>query len=263
MLRHFGPLCCLLCLGCQTWMPGGAARENEPAQKMWERGQAAMYAGRPHEAIQHYQESLKHDTALVQNHLSLAAAFLESGDTKSACKHLGLYLEQNPERLNLRAHYAELLWRIGKKSQAALEFKHFLILAEENDDDTLAQMIQAHSRLMELADEKDHEYAKRLHRGVGLYLLALRRSRLSDPEGQLPVEALLRKSLIELNLAHKIGPREARPCWYQYLVARQLGQHQQAQRWLKAAQDAADFTPLTATELCRLHMAANLCERRW
>jgi len=49
-----------------------------------------MKAGQADQAIALYQQSLNEDQERGKNHLSLAAAYLEKGDDRAACEHLGL-----------------------------------------------------------------------------------------------------------------------------------------------------------------------------
>src|SRR5581483_10814143 len=97
-------LVALLCSGCQALdlAPGRAER-------LWQEGQAAMEAGRPDQAIALYQESLAEDAGRAQNHLSLAAAYVEKGEDARACAHLGKFLEAEPGHKGARLYYAELL----------------------------------------------------------------------------------------------------------------------------------------------------------
>jgi hypothetical protein len=110
------------------------------------------------------------------------------------------------------------------------------------------QRLHCHGALREIADAEDDDYGVHLHRGIALYLLALRRARLPEPEGELSMESLLCRSAGELGLARSVRPTEAQPCWYLYLVWSALGQQTPAARWLERARDAAPFTLLTPSE---------------
>src|SRR3954447_15060755 len=99
-LRAFLPLLCLACVGCQL-MPVLPASDSE-AMELWRQGQAAMRAGKPDAAITSYQQSLNADPALTQNHMSLAAAYLEAGKDAEACVHLARYVEAHPEQAVVR-----------------------------------------------------------------------------------------------------------------------------------------------------------------
>src|SRR5947209_7728849 len=95
----------LLCIGCQAFValePGGA---SVPALMLWEKGQAAMAQGQADSAISFYEQSLAADPAFTRNHMSLAAAYLESGKDADACVHLAKYIAAHPEHLVIRTHY--------------------------------------------------------------------------------------------------------------------------------------------------------------
>ena len=125
-MRRGAWLVCLFCLGCHT-LAGPEARAKPrgsetpvpappapgpgpSAETLWHEGQAAMRAGNAGLAIVRYQASLARNPALFQNHLSLAAAFLEQGDHLHSCEHLARFVEVQPEHRNARYLYAELLF---------------------------------------------------------------------------------------------------------------------------------------------------------
>jgi tetratricopeptide (TPR) repeat protein len=253
-LRHGWLLAWLLCLGCHTLVSVDPPDlDAEPAERLWEQGQAAMREGKAEEAILCYRQSLSAG-GFQRTHLSLAAAYLENGDPASACDHLGKYLDAHPDNPAVRAHYAELLFRVRRASEAKVQFERSSDEALDNED-AVRQRLHCHSRLMEIAESEDDVYSAHLHRGIGLCLLAQNRAALGDPKGDLPVEGLLCKAAGELGRARLLGPEEARPCWHLYAVWRQLAEPQQARRWLRAALDDAPFSFLTAGERQALELA--------
>src|SRR5262249_31815386 len=160
----------LLCAGCQTFLPLEPAGDAAAAAALWEQGQAAMRAGQMERAIALYKESLSADPALTRNHMSLAAAYLERGNDAEACAHLARYVTAHREHFAMRTHYAELLLRLHRAREGCAEFERFIADAQEGGDDALRPLIQCHSRLMEVAEDQEDDYAAHLHRGIALYL---------------------------------------------------------------------------------------------
>ena len=221
---------------------------RQVAEKLWKAGQAAMQKGQPDEAIQFYQLSLNADPNNTGNYLSLAAAYLEKSDLPSACGHLGNYVQSHPEHHIVRVRYAELLLRLGKLNQARVEFEEFIADAQENDDPAASSILPSHSKLMEIAETQVDSYGQHLHRGIGLYLLACKRAKLPEPEGEFPAQSLFCKAAAELTLALRARRDEAQPCWYLYTIWSTLGQRQPALCQLRNAAAAATSSYLTPSE---------------
>ena len=242
-LRRGWLLASVLVLGCQTLALPGVDADGE--------------AGRP---LGFYDGTLADDPAATRSALSLAAEALQQGDERAACEYLGKYLTTRPEHSEVRLHYAELLLRLERRTEARAEYQRFIAFAQERGDQTLDQRIVCHSRLLEMALVEDDEYSIRYHRGLGLYLLALERVKLGDIEAVLPVESLLCRAAGELTTARQLRPQEAQPCWYLYKVWSALGQQSAAMRWLQRTAAAAPFALLTAAERRELQLA---CATSW
>jgi tetratricopeptide (TPR) repeat protein len=253
---------CLICLGCQSLAgvePRDAALPAAQAQEFWEQGQQAMKAGQPDQAIALYQQSLNEDPERGKNHLSLAAAYLEKGDDRAACEHLGLFLQAQPTHRNARFYHAELLLKLGQPQLARGEFERAVQREEAEPEPDLQHLVHCHTRLVEIGEALNTRYLTHLHRGIGMLLLARQRAALDEPEGELSTEALLFKATAELSRAQTLRPREARPCWYLHLAWRQLAQHQPARRWLTEACGRATFSVLSSAEHRDLLLA---CQER-
>jgi tetratricopeptide (TPR) repeat protein len=214
-----------------------------------------MRLGQPDKAIACYEQGLALDPALVQAHLSLAAAHLEYGNDAAACRHLGRYVEARPDHAQLRAQYAELLFKLGRHCEARDQFSQFIAEAQDRDELADGNLIHCHTRLVQIAEQQEDGYAEHLNRGIGLFLLARARGHLNYSEGDPGREGLLCKAAGELALARYERSDEARPCWYLYEVWSQLAQHQPAMRWHREAQATAPFTYLTPAEQRSLHLA--------
>jgi hypothetical protein len=245
--------------GCQSLAsvetPSESAAEASAARELWEQGQDAMRRGQPDKAIACYEQSLAVDASLAQAHLSLAATYLELGNEAAACPHLGMYVEARPNEGMLRAHYAELLFRLNKPNEAREQFTRYMADAQEQGEPASSSLIHCHSRLMEIAQKENDAYAEHLNRGIGLLLLARARVAVDDPGGDQDREGLLCKAAAELALARLEQPDEARPCWYLHEVWSQLAQRQPADRWLREADTAAPFSSLTPAEQRGLQLA--------
>jgi Tfp pilus assembly protein PilF len=233
----------------------GQDKEKTAALANWKKGQQQLLEGRTEQAIASFQRSLEQDADLVCNHLSLAAAYLACGQEEQAAGQLDHYLQAQPDHYVVRGQYAELLLRLDRLDAAREQFERFE--ADIQDHETLAQqhLIHCHSQLMDISATIEDEYARHLHRGIGLYWLARQRAELAGEEDdRLSSEGLLCQAASELVQARRERPDEARPCWYLHQVWSCLGQRQPATRWLRAAENAAPFSYLTPAEQRSLHL---------
>ena len=242
-------------LFCLAAVPAPGA-EPASAQRLWEQGQDALRDGRTDEAIRMYERSLALDPNFANNHLSLAAAYLGKGDDERASEHLACYLAARPHHGTVRAHYAELLLRLGRTDAGRQQYERLVADAQDQGAPAQDQLIHCHRRLMEIAEQEDDDYAAHLHRGVGLYLLARQQELVPVAGDGVSAEGLLCKAAGELTLARRLRPDEARPCWYLSQVWSRLDQRQPAARWLRAAAAAAPFSYLTPAERRGLELAA-------
>lgn len=190
------------------------------------------------------------------DHLALAAVCVENGQPAQAVVHLRHYVRAHPDHAMIRAYLAELLLRQQEHREATWHFEQFIAAAQQLDGPARKHLIHCHTRLMELAQLADDEYRERLHRGIGLYLLAQQHQ---DLHGQATAftEQLLGRAAKELSEAQKMRPREAKVHWYLYAVWSQLSQRPAAQTALRAAQQWADLSDLTPTERRDLALASS------
>jgi tetratricopeptide (TPR) repeat protein len=260
MRTHCACICLLSLIGsAQAAQPPDPATPASPAQRLWQQGQDLMLDGATDKAIACYHESLKLEPNLAQNYLSLAAAFLDKGEDAKAADSLSRYLAMQPNHFVARAHYAELLLRMHKPESARTQFERFIADIQDRDDLAQQHLVHCHSRLMEIAEAEEDEYAAHLHRGIGLYCLARERAQVGDAEQGRQAESLLCKAAGELALARQCRPDEARPSWYLFEVWSRLALRQPASRSLKAAESAAAFTYLTPAE----QRSLQLVWRQW
>jgi hypothetical protein len=214
-----------------------------------------MRDGKPDEAIGFYNSSLATDPRMVCNRLSLAAAYLEKHDEKRACAELGQYVAARPGQFAVRCRYADLLVRTNQRGHARAELERLVADLQEDAEATQQYLIRAHSRLMELAEDSQDLYEEHLHRGIGLFLLARKRSALGDYDGELPPEGLFCKAAAQLTEARLLRPAEARPHLYLFEIWSKLGQRLPAISELRDAHATAPFSNLTPAEQRNLHFA--------
>jgi hypothetical protein len=181
--------------------------------------------------------------------LRRAAALVQAGEFETALPLLRRYVAEHPDHVLIRAHLAELHWKLNQREAASRQFTRFCAEAQEEEELLLPRLVHAHSRLMELAQAAGDGYGERLHRGIGLWYLARQTAAVSadGEDGRLSAEGLLIQAAGELTKAHDLRPDEARPCWYLHRVWAELGQPAPARRWLRAAR-AADAAALTTAE---------------
>lgn len=230
-------LLCLTCLGCQAVLgtptsvdPGdGLAPVRHPS--------SAAAAPRPGNVA-----------TIKPSPLSRAAASPADGDEEQACAHLSQVVAAQPGQRTARILYAELLFEHGRHDEAREQYQQLIAACQEHGERERRQLLHCHGKLLALAQTVDDEYEVQLQRGIGMWLLAQERASLGDPTGDVPVEGLLCKAAACLMKAHALRRDQARPCCYLHKIWRQLGQPQQARRWLNQAVSAAPFTPLTPQE---------------
>ncbi len=259
-LRHGWLWLCVACTGCQALAPAAETADAGAARQLWAQGQEAMRQGQADRAIRCYEQSLAADPHLARGHLSLAAAYLEKGETAAAEPHLARYVAANPEHHVVRAHYAELLLRLHKAPEARDQFERFIADVQDIPELASKHLIHCHSRLMEIAEDEGDDYAEHLHRGIGLFLLARERAALGETDDDEPsVEGVLCKAAGELSLARLRRREEARPSWYLHEVWTSLDQRRPAERHLREADLAAPFSYLTPAEKRDLSLARAAC----
>jgi tetratricopeptide (TPR) repeat protein len=193
---------------------------------------------------------------LSENHLSLAAGYLEKGDDVAACRHLGLFLHTHPAHRYARLYHAELLLKLDRLAQAVGEYEQAIRFEQDEAKPDVEHLVFCHTQLVHIGMTIEDDYLVHLHRGIAMVLLARRRATLDDPQGELSTESLLCRAAAELNRARSLRPDAARPCWYLYGAWRQLAQPGPARRSLAEAHRIVPISDLTPAELGDLHLAA-------
>ena len=224
------------------------------ALQVWQKGQEALDADRLDEAVGQFRLALRLDPSFVRARLSLAAAHLALGQDREAIPLLAAYLEARPEHFLVRMPFAEVLCRLERHAEARAQLERFVAAVQENPRLADDHLVSCHTRLMEIAERLGDEYGERLHRGIGLHLLAVKRLEVGGPAAKDRAEELLCKSAGELTLARLLEPTEARAWWYLHLVWNRLGQSLPAQKSLLAARECLGIDQLTPAERRDLHL---------
>jgi tetratricopeptide (TPR) repeat protein len=229
-------LICLACLGCH------AVSTNAP--ELASTKTANKMRAAPRQPLD-----------IAPDHLNSAAACLTRGDEEQACRHLSLFVTNAPNHPNAKFFLAELLFQRGQFAAAREHYLQAIAACQDQASRDVQHLLHCHGRLLAVAQALEDEYEIQLQRGIGMALSAQLRANLGDPQGVLPVEALLFRAAACLTAAHHLQPDQARPCWYLHTVWRQLGQAQPAELWLRRAEAAAAFSYLTCAEQRGLQLA--------
>ncbi|MFO0880156.1 MAG: hypothetical protein U0840_22640 [Gemmataceae bacterium] len=234
-----------------------------PAEKAFQQGQVALEKDRFEEAIGHFQVCLRLNPGLAEAQLSLAAAFLALGQDTEAAAPMQAYLEARPSHFLVRMPFAEVLTKLERFAEARVQLERYIADVQDHPHIADEQLIGCHTRLMELAIRLGDEFGERLHRGIGLYLLAIKREELGGESRRL-AEELYCKAAGELTLARLEKPLEAQPCYYLRDVWRKLGQQQPAERCYREMHQRIGTSFLTPAETRMVHLADHLraCESR-
>lgn len=188
--------------------------------------------------------------------LTLALAALDRGDDSVAATQLGLHVRRNPDQVVFQAQLAELLYRLDRLPEARVEFEAIAARAQEGPSAVRRQAVHCHTRLMEIARVRSDEYAERLNRGIGLFLIAARLGEAGPDADAGDVERMLCKAAADLKSARDLRPGDGRAAWYLYRVWTMLDQPQPAAKALRAARATAPFSALTPAE----YRAVRSCE---
>jgi hypothetical protein len=147
--------------------------------------------------------------------LTLAAECLERGDRARAAVHLEDYVCRHPDQWMFRVQLAEMLLALGRDAMARAHFERFIADAPSSTGPVRGQIINAHTRLMEIAQRAGDRFGELLHRGVGLLLLARTQEKLPEADADPAfAEEMLCKALLALREAKELRPSDARTRGY-------------------------------------------------
>jgi tetratricopeptide (TPR) repeat protein len=180
-----------------------------------------------------------------------ATAALEARNTGAAAAHLRRYVEIYPDAVLIRMQLGELYFEQQRWGEAASEFQ--LALGEVVEPGLpIHCRLHAHSRLMELASERNDSYQEELHRGIGLVLLAEHRQTQKQNDEMVSAAQLFGKARNALVKASEARTQDARPALYLVSVWQGMQQHANALAALEKAQLLSHLTSLSAYERLQL-----------
>lgn len=139
--------------------------------------------------------------------LTLAAECLARGDEGTAVTHLGAHVRAHPDQLMFRLHLAEMLVKLGRLAEARDHFERFVADAQASAGAPKEQLVQCHTRLMEIGQRTDDRFDEVFHRGVGLVLLA-------KEAGEETGEPMLCQAMRALTEAKELRPNDPRVYFY-------------------------------------------------
>ena len=181
--------------------------------------------------------------------LALAADCLDRGDSAAAIPYLAEHVRKNPDQVMIRSMLAEQYLKLRQYASARIEFER---LADEYRLDLAKNresLIDCHTRLMQIAQEQDDEFAEPFHRGAGL-LLVMEGWGRENRDANLG-ERTLSQALNNLRDAVEKQPNNPRANLMLGEVLSRLGQHAAARSaFLKA--NSAPPESLTAAERRKL-----------
>lgn len=231
-------------LGCTALAPQAPppAQEKAPSQRTSEKP-----------AIREAERSKPSEIDSRQL-LKAAAKCLDEGDEAAALPLLAGYVEANPDHAIVRAHLAELLLRLHQPHQAKEQLERYVADAQEQGEPVDQHLVHAETKLVDIAIEQGDAYSERLHRGIGLFVLAERAAK-GDNVDEAFVEKTLFQAIAQLDQAAKESPDEARPHWYLYEAWSRLGQRLPADTHLRRARNLSVASGLTPAEAHALALA--------
>jgi tetratricopeptide (TPR) repeat protein len=193
------------------------------------------------------------ESPLPADSISLAADCLARGDDTGAANHLTRHVAAHPDQLVFRAQLGEILARLDRLPDAQAQFEAAVAHAQEGSAAAHGRLVHFHTRLMEIARQRGDEFREHLHRGIGLYLIAVH---LADRGETGDTERLLFKAAGALKEAQERRSDDARTAWYLYRVWSQLDQPRPAERALRKAASNSIGSDLTPTESRDLALAS-------
>lgn len=194
--------------------------------------------------------------AVAVDALGRAAECLERGDDRGALPYLRAHVQANPGAVMIRAHLAEVLYRLGKPDEARVQFERVIADTQPLTGGARKHLVHCHTRIMELAQAAHDVYAENLNRGIGLILLVKRWDAEPGRRDEVAAERTLAKALAALRAAHDERPGDARANLYLADALGRLGQVSAARAALHAAKAALPDAGVTEQELERIEMGS-------
>ena len=191
------------------------------------------------------------------DHLAIAASCLDRGDESAALPHLTAHVQARPDAVMIRAYLAELLLKMDKVDESRLHFERYVRDADGTTGQSQKHLVHCHTRLMEIAQQKDDSFGESLHRGIGLVLMVRQWDASVEPVDRKMTEKTLSNAAAALRAAVQRRPTDPRGFAYLSEVYSHLGQQSAARA---AARRGAALLPdakLTENETVRLIQATD------
>jgi tetratricopeptide (TPR) repeat protein len=190
--------------------------------------------------------------AVTVDSLTRAAECLDRGDNAGALPHLRAHVRAHPGAVMIRAHLAEVLYRLGKADEARTQFERVVADAQPLSGGARKLLVHWHTRIMEIAQAANDDYAENLNRGIGLVLLVRRWDAEPGRRDEAAAERTLVKALAALRAAREARPDDARANLYIADALERLGQVSAARAARHAARAALPDASVTDTERERM-----------
>jgi Tfp pilus assembly protein PilF len=196
--------------------------------------------------------------AAEADHFTRAAECLDRGDDAGAVTHLTAHVKAYPDAVMIRAHLAELHFKLGEAGKAQPHFARFVRDAAGMSGAAGRHLVHGHTRLMEIAAAGDDAFAEQFHRAVGLVLLVRQwdAEPATDGTPKAELDALTETTLVRaagsLKIAKELAPADPRVHLYLAEVWGRLGQHSAARAAMTTAEQLLPDADLNADERARL-----------
>ncbi len=184
----------------------------------------------------------------AEDALARAADCLDRGDQAGAVPHLRAYVRAHPDAVMIRAHLAELLFRLGEADEARGEFERFVADAQQTTGPARAHLVHCHTRLMEIARSAGDPYHEELYRGIGLLLLVKRWDADPGRRDETVAEQTLAKAVAALRAAADERPGDVRASLYLGEALERLGQVSAARAAYRTAKAGLPDPAVTPAE---------------
>lgn len=191
------------------------------------------------------------------DHLATAAACLDRGDESAALPHLMAHVKARPDAVMIRAYLAELLLKLDRVDESRQHFERFVRDAVGLSGQPRKHLVHCHTRLMEIAQQKNDSFGESLHRGIGLMLMVRQWETETDLIDRKMTEQTLTNAASALREATRTQPNDPRGFVYLSEVYARLGQPSAARATAKRGVALLPDASLTEDEMSRLTHTAN------
>ena len=190
------------------------------------------------------------------DHLAIAAACLDRGDESAALPHLMAHVKARPDAVMIRAYLAELLLKLERVDESRQHFERYVRDADGLGGQPRKHLVHCHTRLMEIAQQKNDAFGESLHRGIGLVLMVRQWDTETNLIDRKMTEQTLANAATALRESTRTRPNDPRGFVYLSEVYARLGQPSAARATAKRGAALLPDAALTDDETTRLTHAA-------